>query len=102
MPALCQAACGVLETQNGVMHGPQGDSEKRSLVKKYLRYVNCNDRSIVYEVLGDIFCFVERDCYRRISRTYNVERIVVCGNLEDQEGEKWKGLEDKNYVESEE
>lgn len=61
-----------------------------------------NNRNTVYEVLGGIFCYLKRDSSKRISRTYSSKRIVVCGNLEDQEREKWEGLVDKNYVESEE
>ena len=40
---------------------------------------------------GGILCFVEKDCYRRISRTCNSERMVACGNLGDQGREKQEG-----------
>ena len=54
-------------------------------------------RSKVYEVLGGILCFVKRECYRRLSRTCHLERVVVCGNLGDQRRENQEESVDKRF-----
>ena len=74
-------------------------NRKNRLASKYL-FFKVSAAIIEVEYMrywGGILCFVERECYRRISRTCHLERVVVCGNLGDQRRENQEESVDKRF-----